>query len=147
MSTVNRGWNEFVGESRQMRKLKVVIDERKENFTPETKEILLSSTRKYQHIELKLSPTSDSAFLSDLWDKAGKMWKSVHIESYGRIARDLWPIILQAIEPSVEDLSIDDEYPTRYVLSPSSGQILRGNVSSPWHAISTIRTSSNTSFA
>lgn len=107
MSAVNKKWNELVDKSPQVEKLKLVIKENE--LTSTTRDILMNSKRKYQHIEVKVSQKNCEYFLSILAHRAGS-WKSVIICSCGPTTQDMWPRLLEIVEPSIEKLGITDNF-------------------------------------
>lgn len=106
MSLVSKDWNQFVSQRPQIGKLKLVIDQ-KEKLTVKEKKILQKSKRQYQNIKITVFPKEFDFWLAFFTERAG-WWKTVDLEACEPMGKDLWPKILQVIEPSVDDLSLTD---------------------------------------
>lgn len=122
MSTVNREWNRFVGERPQVKKLSIKISEKDHELTRKTEDILKSSARINENIEIMLTSSVSEFLLSFLGERAGSL-KTVDIETEESIAQDIWPKILGIIEPTVVLLWITDRFEPKElsILSRHSG--------------------------
>lgn len=87
MSTVNRGWNEFVGDRPQIGELKLVIDQSERKLTKKEKNILKGSSRKYWNIKVDVFPRDGDFLLAFLAERAG-FWKNVELMARGLVAEN-----------------------------------------------------------
>lgn len=105
-SAVNKEWYKLVAESKQMKKLTLVLEygnDEGKTLNDEAKDILKKSKRKYENIKLYCYSLKRCSFYKDfLAGKAGP-WKSVTmVDSYWNYDPSE---LLKIIEPTVEELS------------------------------------------
>lgn len=106
-SAVNKAWNKFVAESKEIKKLKLVFyQENSRRLTNSDVKMLKNSKRRYQNIVFDTISFKESGhFLQILEDRAGS-WKSLILIDCEMYDRGAWSELLKIVEPSVEELSI-----------------------------------------
>lgn len=109
MTTVSRDWNNFIGERRQARKLRVCIDCNQRKLTPEWKNVLMNSKRSYENIKIEISWLNKKSlqFSLDFLREKSRPWKDVIISLPGFIlSQRIFLKMLQIIERSLQKLQI-----------------------------------------
>lgn len=107
-SIVNKEWYKFTAENQQAAKLKLVFNGNKyESMTEEVMDVLKNSKRNYQKIMFDHVQFNGSGFFSTILASKASSWKSVAFEFCGSYDEETLIKILQTIEPTVEELTID----------------------------------------